>query len=126
MDRELTRLRDVAYRANMDLAGSRLVMGTFGNVSAVDRSAGVFAIKPSGVPYQRLTPEHMVVVSLDTGAVIGGDLRPSSDTPTHRELYPGLRVRRHRAHALRVRDRAGAGPAACPLPRHDARGLLLR
>ena len=80
-------LRDAVYRANMELAGSGLVMGTFGNVSGVDRDAGVFAIKPSGVPYERLRAEHIVVVSLDTGDVVDSTLRPSSDTPTHLELY---------------------------------------
>jgi L-ribulose-5-phosphate 4-epimerase len=83
----LTKLRDAVYRANMELAGSGLVMGTFGNVSGVDRAAGVFAIKPSGVPYERLTPDHMVIVSLETGGAVEGTLRPSSDTPTHLELY---------------------------------------
>jgi L-ribulose-5-phosphate 4-epimerase len=62
-------------------------MGTFGNLSAVDRDAGVFAIKPSGMPYAELTPDHIVVVSLETGHAIASDLRPSSDTPTHLELY---------------------------------------
>ena len=62
-------------------------MGTFGNLSAVDRDAGVFAIKPSGVPYESSRPTHMVAVSLETGEVVGGTLRPSSDTPTHLELY---------------------------------------
>ena len=80
-------LKQIAFDANMALASSGLVMGTFGNLSAVDRAAGVFAIKPSGVPYEALTPDHMVVVSLDSGAVTGGTLRPSSDTPTHLELY---------------------------------------
>ena len=80
-------LRDSVYRANMELAGSGLVMGTFGNVSGVDRDAGVFAIKPSGVPYERLRAEHIVVVSLDTGDIVDSTLRPSSDTPTHLELY---------------------------------------
>ena len=80
-------LRDAVYRANMELAGSGLVMGTFGNVSGVDRDTGVFAIKPSGVPYERLRPEHIVVVSLDTGDIVDSTLRPSSDTPTHLELY---------------------------------------
>jgi L-ribulose-5-phosphate 4-epimerase len=80
-------LRRVAYEANMELASSGLVMGTFGNLSAVDRSAGVFAIKPSGVPYERLSAEQMVLISLDTGAVVNDALRPSSDTPTHLELY---------------------------------------
>jgi L-ribulose-5-phosphate 4-epimerase len=80
-------LQRVVLDANLELAASGLVMGTFGNLSAVDRAAGVFAIKPSGVPYEQLTPAHIVTVSLDTGAVVGSDLRPSSDTPTHLELY---------------------------------------
>jgi L-ribulose-5-phosphate 4-epimerase len=81
------KLRDVAFRANRKLAETGLVFGTFGNVSAVDRKAGVFMIKPSGVPYEKLTPKHMVAVSLDTGRTIGRTLRPSSDTPTHLALY---------------------------------------
>jgi len=80
-------LRDVVFRANRRLAETGLVIGTFGNVSAVDRRARVMMIKPSGVPYKALTPKHMVAVSLDTGKVIGGKLRPSSDTPTHLALY---------------------------------------
>jgi len=62
-------------------------MGTFGNVSAIDRAAGLLVIKPSGVPYAELRADHMVAVSLETGQVIDSDLRPSSDTPTHVELY---------------------------------------
>ena len=84
---QASELRDVVYRANRRLAGTGLVVGTFGNVSAVDRAAGVLVIKPSGVPYDALTPEHMVPVSLETGEVVEGELRPSSDTPTHLELY---------------------------------------
>jgi len=80
-------LREIVFRANRQLAESGLVMGTFGNVSAVDRDAGIFAIKPSGVPYTSLTAAHMVAVALETGKVVDGDLRPSSDTPTHLELY---------------------------------------
>ena len=80
-------LRAQAFEANRRLAGTGLVLGTFGNVSAVDRSAGVMAIKPSGVSYDTLTPEHIVLVSLESGAVMDGTLRPSSDTPTHVELY---------------------------------------
>src|SRR5262249_60893475 len=72
---------------NRALARTGLVMGTFGNVSAVDRKAGVFAIKPSGVPYGTLTAKNMVMVSLDSGRIVGGKLRPSSDTPTHLALY---------------------------------------
>jgi L-ribulose-5-phosphate 4-epimerase len=80
-------LRDHVLRANMDLAASGLVMGTFGNLSAIDRDAGLIVIKPSGVPYEALTVAHMVPVSLDTGQVLDGSFRPSSDTPTHLELY---------------------------------------
>lgn len=84
------RLRELVWRANLDLAGSGLVMGTFGNVSGIDREEGIVVIKPSGVPYEELTPDHMVPVALDEGRVLDGDLRPSSDTPTHLELYRGF------------------------------------
>jgi L-ribulose-5-phosphate 4-epimerase len=84
---EFKELRDLVWTANRRLADSGLVLGTFGNVSAVDRAAGVFAIKPSGVPYETLTPEQIVPVSLETGEVVDSTLRPSSDTPTHLELY---------------------------------------
>jgi L-ribulose-5-phosphate 4-epimerase len=80
-------LREAAFAANRALAGTGLVLGTFGNVSAADRALGELAIKPSGVPYEQLGPDQMVVVSLETGAVVEGALRPSSDTPTHVELY---------------------------------------
>ena len=80
-------VRRIAYDANMELASSGLVMGTFGNLSAADASAGIFAIKPSGVPYEQLTPDHLVVISIESGDILDGDLRPSSDTPTHLELY---------------------------------------
>jgi L-ribulose-5-phosphate 4-epimerase len=80
-------LRKAVFQANMELVESGLVLDTFGNVSGVDREAGLFLIKPSGVPYDELTPETMVPVSLDTGETLEGELRPSSDTPTHLELY---------------------------------------
>jgi L-ribulose-5-phosphate 4-epimerase len=83
----LSDLRESAYRATVELASSGLVMGTFGNLSIVDRGSATVVIKPSGVPYGELTPAHMVVVQLDTGEVVDGSLRPSSDTPTHLELY---------------------------------------
>jgi L-ribulose-5-phosphate 4-epimerase len=75
-----------AYKANMQLPKLGLVIFTFGNVSAVDRSKGVFAIKPSGVPYEELSPEKMVIVDFD-GKTVEGKLRPSSDTKTHAVLY---------------------------------------
>jgi L-ribulose-5-phosphate 4-epimerase len=79
-------IQKAAYAANMQLEKLRLVIFTFGNVSVVDRRSGVFAIKPSGVPYGDLSPENMVVVDFD-GEIIRGDLRPSSDTLTHAVLY---------------------------------------
>jgi L-ribulose-5-phosphate 4-epimerase len=85
--RDIGQLREIVCRAHTTLAGTGLVMGTFGNVSAVDRDAGVVVIKPSGVPYDALTPDLMVAVSLDRGTVLDGGLRPSSDTPTHLEIY---------------------------------------
>ena len=84
---KLTELRRAVLDANLRLAESGLALGTFGNVSGVDRSAGLFVIKPSGVPYAELTPAKMVPVSLKTGKVLEGKLRPSSDTATHLELY---------------------------------------
>jgi L-ribulose-5-phosphate 4-epimerase len=87
MTTRLEELRRAVLEANLRLAGSGLVLGTFGNVSGADRVAGLFIIKPSGVPYAELTAEALVPVSLKTGEVLDGKLRPSSDTPTHLELY---------------------------------------
>ena len=79
-------IREAAYHANMQLPKLGLVLFTFGNVSAVDRSKGVFAIKPSGVPYSALTAAKMVIVDFE-GKTVEGKLRPSSDTLTHAVLY---------------------------------------
>jgi L-ribulose-5-phosphate 4-epimerase len=79
-------IKQSAFEANMKLPKLGLVLFTFGNVSAADRDLGVFAIKPSGVPYEDLSPEKMVIVDFD-GNTIEGDLRPSSDTKTHAVLY---------------------------------------
>lgn len=79
-------IKQQAYEANMQLPKLNLVLFTFGNVSAADQSKGVFAIKPSGVPYHELTPGKMVVVDFD-GQTVEGDMRPSSDTQTHAVLY---------------------------------------
>jgi L-ribulose-5-phosphate 4-epimerase len=97
-------LRDEACVTNRQLGGSGLVDLTFGNVSVFDPGAGVFAIKPSGVPYADLTPGKMVLVDLE-GRVVEGRLRPSSDTPTHRRLFQafgGIRsvVHTHSRHAV--------------------------
>ena len=84
---DLTDLRDAVWRANQALVRAGLVTLSFGNASGIDRAAGIMVIKPSGVPYEELRPEHLVAVALDDGRVLGGDLRPSSDTPTHLALY---------------------------------------
>jgi L-ribulose-5-phosphate 4-epimerase len=84
---ELSELKESVYRANLELIKSGLVLFTFGNVSGVDRDRAVVVIKPSGVPYNELSPDNMVCVSLETGRVIESNLNPSSDTPTHLELY---------------------------------------
>lgn len=79
-------IKQEAFEANMQLPKLGLVLFTFGNVSAADRSLNVFAIKPSGVPYEELTADKMVIVDFD-GNTIEGTLRPSSDTKTHAVLY---------------------------------------
>ncbi len=82
----LEALKENVYRANMELPEFGLVVYTWGNVSAIDRESGLVVIKPSGVDYATMKPEDMVVVDL-AGNVVEGKLRPSSDTPTHLELY---------------------------------------
>ena len=82
----LENLKKQVYEANMELPKYGLVTFTWGNVSAIDRQSGLFVIKPSGVPYENLTPDDMVVMDLD-GNRVEGSCNPSSDTPTHLELY---------------------------------------
>jgi L-ribulose-5-phosphate 4-epimerase len=83
----LDELKQKVCEANRQLVREGLAVQTWGNVSGVDRASGHLVIKPSGVPYDAMTAEHMVVVSLKTGRVVEGNLRPSSDTPTHLVLY---------------------------------------
>lgn len=82
----LDELKQQVYEANMELPAKGLVTYTWGNVSGIDRERGLFVIKPSGVDYEKLTPDMLVVMDL-AGNKIEGDLNPSSDTPTHLELY---------------------------------------
>ena len=79
-------IKEQAYKANMQLPELNLVLFTFGNVSAADHTKGVFAIKPSGVPYKELSIDDMVILDFD-GITVEGSLRPSSDTKTHAVLY---------------------------------------
>lgn len=86
----LEELKEKVCRANLDLVKHGLVIFTWGNVSAIDRESGLVVIKPSGVSYDAMKPSDMVVVDLD-GKVVEGDLRPSSDTPTHVVLYKAFK-----------------------------------
>lgn len=83
----LEQLKANVCEANLDLVAKGLVIETWGNASGVDRDRGVMVIKPSGVPYDGIKPKHMVCVSLATGKVVEGKLKPSSDTDTHLVLY---------------------------------------
>lgn len=83
----LEALKKHVCAANLRLVTEGLVVQTWGNVSGIDRARGLIVIKPSGVSYDRMRPGHMVTVSLKTGKVVDGALKPSSDTPTHLELY---------------------------------------
>lgn len=83
----LKELKAQVCQANLDLVAAGLVIQTWGNASGLDRERGLVVIKPSGVPYDGLKPEQMVVVSLEAGQVVEGELKPSSDTATHLVLY---------------------------------------
>jgi L-ribulose-5-phosphate 4-epimerase len=82
----LGKLREAVLEANLDLVRRGLVLSTFGNASGVARDEGLIVIKPSGVPYDEMRPEHLVVTDLQ-GTIVEGTLRPSSDLPTHAALY---------------------------------------
>jgi L-ribulose-5-phosphate 4-epimerase len=99
----LTELKREAYEANLALPRHGLIHFTFGNASALDRGRGIFAIKPSGVPFEKLRPFDMVLIDL-SGKKVEGKLAPSSDTPTHRRLYLAFKhiggiVHTHSCHA---------------------------
>ena len=86
----LESLREDVLDANLELVRRGLVLYTFGNASGISRKDGLVVIKPSGVPYESLAPEHMVITKLD-GQIVEGELRPSSDLPTHLEIYKHFR-----------------------------------
>jgi L-ribulose-5-phosphate 4-epimerase len=100
----LEELKRQVCRANLELVRAGLVIQTWGNASGIDRARGLVVIKPSGVSYDGMKPEHMVVVSLDSGKSVEGNLKPSSDTPTHLVLYRAFEniggvVHTHSLHA---------------------------
>jgi L-ribulose-5-phosphate 4-epimerase len=110
----LQELKEITWRCNLEIPKHGLAIYTFGNVSAIDRERGVFAIKPSGVPYENLKPEDMVVVDLD-GRVVEGSLNPSSDTKTHLGLYKAFPKIGGIAHTHSTHATAWA-QAAKPIP----------
>ena len=83
----LERLKEDVCKANIELSEKSIVIYTWGNVSGIDRQKGLVVIKPSGVSYEDMAPEDMVVVDLESGEVVEGNLKPSSDTKTHLEIY---------------------------------------
>ena len=97
----LEKLKEAVHKENLRLASSRLVVLTWGNVSGFDASSGLMVIKPSGVSYENMKPADMVVVDLE-GKVMEGDLRPSSDTPTHIEIYRSFKGVRGVVHTHSV------------------------
>ena len=109
-------IRQAAAAASRGIAEAGLVLLAFGNASAVDRARGVFAIKPSGIPCATVSPDQVVVVAIEDGSVVAGDLRPSSDEPTHRLLYqafPAIGGVVH-THSLHATSWAQAGrPIPC-------------
>lgn len=122
----LEELKQRVYEANMQLPKHGLVTFTWGNVSEIDRETGYFAIKPSGVPYEELKPEDMVIVDLN-GNKIEGKYNPSSDTPTHVELYkafPGDRW--YRTYPFFLCYKLGTGRKRHSLLRNNSRRLYLR
>jgi L-ribulose-5-phosphate 4-epimerase len=86
----LEQLKEQVFRANLLLPQHGLVVFTWGNVSGIEREQGLVVIKPSGVSYEKMQAADMVVVDVETGTVVEGELKPSSDTPTHIELYKGF------------------------------------
>ncbi len=87
----LEKLKEKVFKANLELVKQGLVIFTWGNVSGIDRETGYMVIKPSGVSYDDMKASDMVVVDINTGAVVEGELNPSSDTPTHIELYKAFK-----------------------------------
>ena len=123
----LEELKQKVFKANLDLVKHNLVIFTWGNVSAIDREKGLVVIKPSGVEYDVMKPEDMVVVDLESGKVVEGDLNPSSDTPTHLVLYKafpelGGIVHTHSTYATAWDHPCRLFPRLHPLHRGNDRG----
>jgi L-ribulose-5-phosphate 4-epimerase len=113
----LKNLREQVLEANLELVRRGLILYTFGNASGISRQENLVAIKPSGVPYEELKPEDMVITDLE-GTIVDGKYRPSSDLPTHLLLY--------KTFASVGGVAMGAGRPFHSLLRHHPRGLFLR
>ncbi len=112
-ERRLEALRGAVVQANRDIVTAGLVLLTWGNVSAIDRETGLVAIKPSGVAYDALEPSQIPLVSLETGEVVDGSLKPSSDTATHLAIYRAF----HSAGAVvHTHSHAAVCFAQCHMP----------
>ncbi len=123
----LEALKEKVFKANLDLVKQGLVIFTWGNVSGIDREKGLVVIKPSGVDYDKMKAEDMVVVDLETGKVVEGNLNPSSDTPTHLVLYkafPNIQGVVH-THST-YRDSLRTSRQGHSQHRHHTRRLLLQ
>jgi L-ribulose-5-phosphate 4-epimerase len=107
-------LKKAVCAANIELQTRKLIIYSWGNVSGIDRSTGVVAIKPSGVPYEDLTPDKIVLLDLD-GKILEGKLKPSSDTPTHLELYRNFKAVGGICHTHSVNATAWS-QACCEIP----------
>ena len=116
-------LRQEVLEANLELIRRSLVIYTFGNASGIARQDGLVVIKPSGVDFDKLTPESMVVTDLD-GKIVEGTLRPSSDLDTHLVLYRAFSASEASFTRIRATPQRGPGGSGDPLLRHHARGLL--
>ena len=121
----LEELKEKVWKANLLLPKYHLVTFTWGNVSAIDRESGLFVIKPSGVDYDRLTPDDMVVVDLK-GNKVEGKYNPSSDTPTHVVLYNRFPKIGGVVHTFILGNELGAGRTRHSLLRNNACRLFLR
>jgi L-ribulose-5-phosphate 4-epimerase len=107
-------IQDECYEANLQLPKFGLVDLTFGNVSVIDRAGGIFGIKPSGVDYAKLKPDDIILIDLE-GRQVGGALRPSSDTPTHRRLFQAFAGIRAVVHT-HSRNAVSFAQAGKPIP----------
>ena len=124
---DIALLKQQVYEANMELFRRNMIIYTWGNVSGIDRERGIVVIKPSGVAYETMRVDQMVMLDLETGKPIGDGLRPSSDAPTHLALYRAFKNISGVTHTHSPFAAAFcSGGARAAVLWHDPRGLLLR